>query len=353
MGLNSISIANFRGIASPLSVRLAPITLIGGRNNSGKSTILEAIRLLAGRRDASIPAEVNAVSRKIALRVREDLQTLFFDEKEAVNISATMDTKRTCAVSIRLQKKAEGEISSTETHDTSLVKSTRWELVQVGEDVDADGHKRERTSRLTPRVEEEGKFGYTTNKAESEIDWGCELMSASSRGAAETNEIFSQMTVALQDREISAVINKIYPEIFTVKLVDSQLMVKVRGIEKLLPAKIAGDGVVRMISVLCAMWKCPGGTLCVDEIDNGLHYSVLKDFWHAVADFSKKFNVQLVATTHHLELLETLSKMVVETGDYERAEYVRISHAETGHSVSIFGGKDLERALKLGFELRG
>ena len=54
------------------------------------------------------------------------------------------------------------------------------------------------------------------------------------------------------------------------------------------------------------------GGLCVDEIDNGLHNSVLLDFWRAVADFVDKFNVQLIATTHHLEMLETLNRMVKE-----------------------------------------
>ncbi len=43
-GLSELQIMNFKGIKD-LSVKFSPITLLIGSNNSGKSTILQAVRL--------------------------------------------------------------------------------------------------------------------------------------------------------------------------------------------------------------------------------------------------------------------------------------------------------------------
>ena len=46
--INSIQINNFRGIRDLAINDIAPLTLISGKNNAGKSTILEALFLIHG-----------------------------------------------------------------------------------------------------------------------------------------------------------------------------------------------------------------------------------------------------------------------------------------------------------------
>src|SRR5712691_1456993 len=46
MPITSITIKNFKGIAAPVTIPIRPITLLFGKNSSGKSTILQALHYL-------------------------------------------------------------------------------------------------------------------------------------------------------------------------------------------------------------------------------------------------------------------------------------------------------------------
>ncbi|MBF0231808.1 MAG: AAA family ATPase [Desulfamplus sp.] len=43
MSISSITLTNFKGISSSVSIPLKPITLLFGANSAGKSTILQAL----------------------------------------------------------------------------------------------------------------------------------------------------------------------------------------------------------------------------------------------------------------------------------------------------------------------
>lgn len=355
MKLKSLKIENLRGIKSLSCRQLAPITLIGGCNNCGKSTFLEAIKLLSSRRDASVAPDINLLMRQINLRSKEDLQVLFNDSTVPIKITSLMEGDISCSLTMSLEKQNGGVWSVASSLSPENLNND-WKFIQHGEDTGNKVAPVGWDTELSPRVDEKGqvRFSYTSSREETPTNWKCMLLSANTRSSFVEKDVFGKMMVALQDRELNSILNKIYPEIFTVKLVNDKLMVKVRGYDNLIPAKASGDGVVRMISVLCCLWNSSGGCLCVDEIDNGLHYSVLLDFWHAVAEFVEKFNVQLVATTHHLEMLDTLNRMVKEREQPNLAEYVRLSCNEGGgHVADIFNGEELDRALQFGLELRG
>lgn len=357
MKINSLTIKNLRGIKFLSCEKLSPITLIGGCNNCGKSTFLEAIRLLSARKDASAAPDINLMMRQINLRGKEELQILFNNPETPITISSHMDGNVTCSVKMFMEKQNGGDWSKTSQAEATALPSSNWILSQESEDFLGDKLIGEWHNSFKPNINDKGqiRFSYTSSHADSaSTDWKCLLLPANTRSSSFGNEIFGKMTVALQDRALSTIIHAIYPEIYTVKLVEDKLMVKVNGYDNLIPAKVSGDGVVRMISILSCLWFCSGGCLCVDEIDNGLHYSVLFDFWRAVADFVERFNVQLIATTHHLEMLETLNHMVNEKGDADLAAYIRLSHDNEGcHRADVFNGDELDRALQLGLELRG
>jgi predicted ATPase len=46
MPITSITTANFKGIADPVTIPISPITLLFGKNSAGKSTILQALHYL-------------------------------------------------------------------------------------------------------------------------------------------------------------------------------------------------------------------------------------------------------------------------------------------------------------------
>ena len=52
-----------------------------------------------------------------------------------------------------------------------------------------------------------------------------------------------------------------------------------------------------------ALYSARDGTILIDEVENGLHHSVLPDVWQSLYWLSREFNVQVFATTHSYECL--------------------------------------------------
>ena len=64
-----------------------------------------------------------------------------------------------------------------------------------------------------------------------------------------------------------------------------------------------GDGMSRILSLALAIASVPGGIVLVDEIENGIHHSVMEEVWKAVGAFARSYDVQLFATTHSYECI--------------------------------------------------
>lgn len=74
-----------------------------------------------------------------------------------------------------------------------------------------------------------------------------------------------------------------------------------------MPLGSMGDGVRRMLALSLAVIRSKGGTLLVDEIDTGLHHSVMADMWRMVIQTASRLEVQLFATTHSQDCVNSLA----------------------------------------------
>ncbi len=68
--------------------------------------------------------------------------------------------------------------------------------------------------------------------------------------------------------------------------------------------------------------------LLIDEIENGIHYSVHHDFWKAIFKLSKELKVQVFATTHSLEMIKAFNEVAKTEGEGAYFEMAR--EYETG-----------------------
>ncbi|MGI9250410.1 MAG: AAA family ATPase [Pseudohongiellaceae bacterium] len=65
--LKEIKIANFRGFSDEVTIRVAPITILIGRNNAGKSSVMKLLRMLKQSIDSSSTKFLVARGREIKL----------------------------------------------------------------------------------------------------------------------------------------------------------------------------------------------------------------------------------------------------------------------------------------------
>ena len=54
-----------------------------------------------------------------------------------------------------------------------------------------------------------------------------------------------------------------------------------------------------------------GGFLLIDEFENGLHYSVQEKVWHLLFELAEKLDIQIFATTHSWDCIESFAKVAV------------------------------------------
>ena len=73
------------------------------------------------------------------------------------------------------------------------------------------------------------------------------------------------------------------------------------GLSELVPLPVMGAGMIHFTRIVLALALAPGGVVLIDEIENGLHHSVLAEVWGAIAKTAEQFNVQIFATTHSFE----------------------------------------------------
>ncbi len=111
---------------------------------------------------------------------------------------------------------------------------------------------------------------------------------------------------------------------------------------------LAGDGIKKIFSILCMIYECRNGVLLTDEIDNGMHFSIQKDFWQIVLEACEKFNVQLFATTHSGEMIEALNKNLDSNDSNEISKIFSISR----NRVFEYDEKAIEIAIDNDLEVR-
>lgn len=100
-----------------------------------------------------------------------------------------------------------------------------------------------------------------------------------------------------------------YPEIDSPKIP----IARIKDVSEPVPLLSLGEGMNRLFAIALALANCVNGVLLVDEIETGLHYSVLLDIWRMIFKTARDLNVQVFATTHSKDCIEAFAKAADES----------------------------------------
>jgi hypothetical protein len=93
--------------------------------------------------------------------------------------------------------------------------------------------------------------------------------------------------------------------------------VKLRDIPRPVPLNSMGDGMLRVLQLALKVFPAKGGFLLVDEFENGLHYSVQERIWQLVFEMAQRLDIQIFATTHSWDCVESFSKVARSRTDID------------------------------------
>lgn len=123
------------------------------------------------------------------------------------------------------------------------------------------------------------------------------------------------------------------------------------GKKKLIPTTLMGDGIGRLLRLALAITYAPKGIVIVDEIENGLHYTVIKKVWKAIAQLSRKYNTQIFATTHSRECIQSAYEAFKEDKKFDLLVH-RLELIKGKITDVVYDEEALDAAMKSKFEVR-
>jgi len=119
----------------------------------------------------------------------------------------------------------------------------------------------------------------------------------------------------------------------------------------LVPLPFMGEGMRRVLSIVLAIANAPGGVVLIDEVENGLHHSVLIKVWQAIADAAERADAQVFATTHSYECIQAAHKAFSEKRPSDLRLF-RLDRVDSEIRVAAYNETTLETSIDMSLEVR-
>ncbi|MCB4782010.1 MAG: ATP-binding protein, partial [Sulfurovum sp.] len=101
------------------------------------------------------------------------------------------------------------------------------------------------------------------------------------------------------------------------------------------------------------MFAQQGKYILIDEIENGIHYTNLDKLWEIILTISEKQNVQVFATTHSKECIESYARVAKRLED-EEIRFIELGRNKKDELDSVVMDSEMfQRFIALGNEVRG
>ena len=344
--IHSLKIENFRSLENFQVTKLGRVNLIVGKNNSGKSSVLEALRIYAGNANhellesiaqghdekcfldneesdafnKALPFEdlftgrkFNEDNRSIVIGELDnsskhlEIKPVFLIEKKEIILTA--ETGEESVRIRRIPAERNAILDNSEVVGEALLISKEHKLLLI--DFDRD------RSRFRPTVFDIKKLA-------------CSLIPTQ---FISMNDLAKEWDViALTEGEVIVknALRIILPEVEDLTFVVDKInnlrnsrevrrlaKVKISGLAYPIPLASLGDGMLRILQLVLKLFSAKGGFLLIDEFENGLHYSVQEKVWRLLFELSEKLDIQIFATTRSWDCIESFAKVAMDKKDID------------------------------------
>jgi hypothetical protein len=362
--LDSLEIHRFRTFHHLCVERLGRVNLITGKNNVGKSCLLEALRLYASRGSLLVMREL--------LEARDETgrwPTTGSGEKAARYL---FYGRR------RLAERPEPiQIGPANATDKTLLIDVIW----FGEQIGRDGQRRLRllspgsrdaTGVVLPGlaiklgarlilnypleidIPDISRFVRPENLEEiSDV-----FISANGLGSGQISLLWDKIALTDLEQQVLVSLGMITSQIERINLVGSQKddgkripMAKMVDITDPLPLRSLGEGMNRLFGITLALLNARDGFLLVDEVESGLHYSVQPDLWRLIFQTARQLNVQVFATTHSWDCIEGFQEAARASAPGE-GMLIRLDARKDEIAATLFDDRKLSIATREDIEVR-
>ena len=361
--IDNITIERFRTFRRLHVHGLGRVNLIVGKNNTGKSSFLEGLRILA------TGAALSELQR--ILSNREEYTTgpeaersarpsfqfsgLFHGFPEITDrpepfVISTEGTIHPREVSVHVswfsrKRDDKGDLRFEEHHPdepegaASIVITTHGETrIHEIENLSAGFSLRVSSLRRSGL----GCFFVGTNTTESNADLGT---------------MWDGIVLSDNEQDVVEALRIIDPHISKVTMVGGDgsrtrrtAFVRADDIPRPVPLRLFGDGMNRLFAMILSLVNARGQLMLVDEFENGLHHTAQLNAWRTIFRLAQTLDTQVFATTHSWDAIETFQKAARESPDIG----VLLRLARRGDEIvpTVFSEEEVAIATRERIEVR-
>lgn len=309
---HNIEINRLRGIKHSKIEGLKQINLFFGKNNCGKSSLLDAIFLISGISNPKLPLNVNIIRNYRRLEP-SDMKLDFYslDMSSPIVIKAENDETRELQISVVESSSSKVNLLGEDNNVASTDLDNKYGLVlkykveeHAYESSIIMSHSSNNSLEQRIKMPAHYKEKLTCRYLNPKFDF--------------TTSIDGLVDV-IKNKDEAFIVNAlrlIEPNIKDFVLSQNEVLVDI-GLDKRIPINMMGDGARKILSILTTIYECKNGIVLIDELSNGFHYSVMKGVWRAIISVAKKNNVQIFATTHDLDSIKGLRDAAKSGEEYD------------------------------------
>jgi len=369
--LRELKIDGYRGFESFRMTGIAQVNLVVGRNNSGKTALLEAIELLSSpgyqarpllaplrRRGESFPVEEGSMPRNTEYGIGHLFygHNLHMESSFAVDAVTSKGRGFVRATIVAPDKESQGRLyedygsEEDDSYAWSFALSLESSLIRdpLVLPLTSRGGLSTGVLRLPLRHMVPEESGCETTFLTTDSLTSQDVAKYWKSIALTPDEDLVVQALRILDGDIERVAFVGAPRGFA-RNGRGGLLVKYKGSDYPIPIGSLGDGMWRMFCIAVALIRSRGGILLVDEIDTGLHYSTMHEMWGLVLQTAERLDIQVFATTHSSDCINSLASVCRD----ERHAQVSMQRLEAGNGMAVSYSEDeIWSASQHGIETR-
>ena len=348
-----INVRNYRGFGDVTVGGLGRINLVAGRNNAGKTALLEAVWLLCGAANARMAVSSHVVRLVRPLAEPPIWTAETYAETYWKPFFHGLDTGRSLTVSGRHASIGDMNL------EIAWEKSRKTEVSRAG----GNGVALEKgpyslrfmyTDPKAGRIESEARESmdkFEFDQRDDYVPFGSEILMPGSGDVRDDASRLAQLRKQKLEAGFLDALRVIEPRLQHAEENASSGVPMIHvdvGLPELVPLQVMGAGMTHLARIILAIASVRGGVVLVDEIENGLHHSVLPEVWRVVGEAAERSDVQMFAATHSFECIEAAREAL--GGDGFRLH--RLEAGKSGVRCVTYEPEEVDTAIRHVMELR-
>ena len=383
--LPSLSISGFRGFQDLLIPQLGRVTLLTGRNGVGKTTVLDAMRIYAAVTHGDTPWPLADLLEQ-RLRQQDEWRDGLDEDGDKVSVAdysglfygrnfppgqpISIGPENNDENKVKLEMYQEGNLSKENEERLMIPLSRMEDIIDIPPLLVTF---KKRLKYLLPQISVSGseyarslRRKYLSkmmndNESQSSEKFNCESIGPNLPDNESLVEFIDKVVLTEEDDRPSKALELILGhKVYGIAAVGRserrsrpRVMVKLSEQGPRIPLKSLGDGVTRFFGIAAALVKSRNGLLLIDEVENGIHYSVHEKLWKMILEAAHKYNIQVVATTHSWDTIVGCAKAIQNSKiENTHSALVRIEGKGEDAQAVEYSEEEIKTASQYNIEMR-